>query len=39
MKNNKKILKLVEHGLKGSTLAELNEKQIDALYQRLIESC
>jgi len=38
MKNNKKILKLVEHGLKGSTLAELNEKQIDALYQRLIES-
>jgi hypothetical protein len=38
MKNNKKTLKLVEHGLKGSTLAELNEKQIDALYQRLIES-
>jgi hypothetical protein len=38
MKNNKKILKLVEHGLKGSTLAELNEKQIDALYDRLVES-
>ena len=38
MKNNKKILKLVEHGLKSSTLAELNEKQIDALYNRLVES-
>ena len=38
MKNNKKTLKLVEHGLKSSTLAELNEKQIDALYNRLVES-
>jgi len=38
MKNNKKTLKLVEHGLKSSTLAELNEKQIDALYDRLVES-
>jgi len=38
MKNNKKILKLVEHGLKSSTLAELNEKQIDALYNRLVEA-
>jgi hypothetical protein len=38
MKSNIKILKLVEHGLKGSTLAELNERQIDALYSRLVES-
>lgn len=38
MKANNKILKLVEHGLKSSTLAELNSKQIDALYSRLMES-
>jgi hypothetical protein len=38
MKANSKILKLVEHGLKSTTLAELTPKQIDALYSRLVES-
>lgn len=37
MKNNKKILSLLNHGFKGSLLNTLNETQIDSLYLRLSE--
>lgn len=37
MKTNKKIISLVEHGFKPSTLLKLNENQINALYVRLLE--
>lgn len=38
MKNNKKILSLLNHGFKGSLLNNLNESQIDSLYKRLVEN-
>lgn len=38
MNIEKKILSLLEHGLNTSTLADLNAKQIEALYNRLAES-
>lgn len=38
MKNNKKILSLLNHGFKGSLLNKLNESQIDSLYSRLVEN-
>ena len=38
MKTDKKILSLINTGLNGSTLNELNENQINALYKRLLES-
>lgn len=38
MNIEKKILSLLEHGLNTSTLADLNAKQIEALYDRLAES-
>lgn len=38
MKNNKKILSLLNHGFKGSLLNNLNETQIDSLYIRLVEN-
>lgn len=38
MKNNKKILSLLNHGFKGSLLNTLNESQIDLLYSRLVEN-
>ena len=38
MKNNKKVLSLLNHGFKGSLLNNLNEAQIDSLYSRLVEN-
>jgi len=38
MKINKKVLNLINHGLSGKMLSNLNENQIDTLYQRLLES-
>ena len=38
MNTDKKILELIESGLKGSTLSEMTKPQINALYKRLIES-
>jgi hypothetical protein len=38
MNIEKKILRLLEHGFNTSTLADLNAKQIEALYDRLDES-
>jgi len=38
MKPNNKILSLINAGLNSSTLSELTENQINALYQRLEES-
>lgn len=38
MKQDKKILSLLEHGFNSTTLAELNPKQINALYVRLVET-
>jgi len=37
MKPKNKILSLINAGLKSSTLSELTENQINALYQRLIQ--
>lgn len=37
MKNNKKLA-LVKHGFKNDLLSSLNENQINALYNRLVES-
>lgn len=37
MKTSKKIIKLINHGLQPSTLMELKESQINALYSRLME--
>jgi len=38
MKANKKIMELLNHGFSNSLLSNLNERQIDSLYQRLDES-
>jgi hypothetical protein len=38
MKPKNKILSLINAGLNSSTLSELTENQINALYQRLVES-
>ena len=38
MKTNKKLLSLVEHGFKPSTLMKMSDPQIHSLYVRLIES-
>lgn len=38
MKNNKKILSLLNHGFKGSLLNTLNEAQINSMYSRLVEN-
>ena len=38
MNTDKKILELIESGLKGSTLSEMTKPQINALYKRLTES-
>ena len=38
MKTEKKILSLVSHGFKTSTLLKLNENQINLLYTKLTES-
>ena len=38
MNIEKKILRLLEHGFNTSTLADLKPKQIDALYNRLVEA-
>jgi len=37
MKTNKKILALLNHGFKESTLTKLNENQIGVLYDKLME--
>lgn len=37
MKTNNKILKLINHGLSGDLLSELDERQINSLYTRLVE--
>ena len=37
MKNNIKILKLVENGFKAQNLMSMSEKSVDALYERLKE--
>ena len=37
MNIEKKILRLLEHGFNTSTLADLKPKQIEALYNRLVE--
>jgi hypothetical protein len=37
MKNNIKILKLVENGFKAQNLMSMSEKSVDALYKRLKE--
>ena len=37
MNIEKKILRLLEHGFNTSTLADLKPKQIEALYDRLVE--
>ena len=37
MKTNKQIFRLMEHGFKPSTLERLNERQINVLYNRLVE--
>mgnify|MGYP003338115187 CR=1 FL=1 len=37
MKPKNKILSLINAGMSSSTLSELNENQINALYQRLVE--
>ena len=37
MKPENKILSLINAGMSSSTLSELNENQINALYQRLVE--
>ena len=38
MNIEKKILRLLEHGFNTSTLADLKPKQIEALYNRLVEA-
>ena len=38
MKTEKKILSLVNHGFKPSTLLKLNENQINLLHSKLLES-
>ena len=38
MKANKKIMDLLNHGFSNSLLSTLNERQVDSLYQRLVES-
>ena len=38
MNIEKKILSLLEHGFNTSTLADLKPKQIEALYNRLVET-
>lgn len=38
MKINNKILNLINHGLSGKFLSELNEGQIESLYTRLTEN-
>lgn len=38
MKINKKVLNLINHGLSGKFLSELNEGQIESLYTRLTEN-
>ena len=37
MKTNNKILQLIKHGFSGNLLSELNEGQINALFNRLSE--
>jgi len=37
MKTNNKILQLIKHGFSGDLLSELNEGQVNALYNRLSE--
>jgi hypothetical protein len=37
MKTNNKILQLIKHGFSGGLLSDLNEGQINALYNRLSE--
>ena len=36
--NDRKMLQLINHGFSGSLLSDLNENQINALHNRLIES-
>lgn len=38
MKNNNKILDLINHGFSGSLISGLNESQINSLHKRLVES-
>ena len=38
MKTNQKQLKLIQHGLKASTVTRLSESQVDILFNRLNES-
>jgi hypothetical protein len=38
MKANKKIMELLNHGFSDSLLSNLNERQVESLYQRLEES-
>ena len=38
MKANNKIMDLLNHGFSNSLLSTLNERQVDSLYQRLVES-
>ena len=38
MKTNQKQLKLIQYGLKPSTVTSLNESQVNSLYKKLLES-
>jgi len=38
MKTNQKQLKLIQHGLRPSTVTNLSESQVNSLYRRLTES-
>jgi len=38
MKINDKIVRLINHGLSGDLLSELDERQINSLYKRLVET-
>lgn len=38
MKTNQKQLKLIQYGLKPSTVTNLNESQVNVLYKKLLES-
>ena len=38
MKTNQKQLRLIQHGLRPSTVTNLSESQVNSLYRRLTES-